>query len=245
MSGGNGSDGLEAPQLEPEPLADKDASEDKERQGAAPETQAALPRPPALAGGGIEEGRDGGDHGNERHTKFRWLPRGIKPAEWIMILFTAVTALAAWAGVAVNKGQLDALRVQVAGSNETSRQTERQLALQAEANAAIGFQGAKTDLLARTAHDQEIVENRAWLAPVSISLKPFGADKYTVLALFTNTGHAPAFNVEDAIEAVPLLTLDRMNYRFQDGNIYVTRPPLCGTKPKMQNLGVIDRKSVV
>jgi hypothetical protein len=38
--------------------------------------------------------------------KRRWLPKDIKTAEWVMIAFTAVTAMSSWASVFVTQGQL-------------------------------------------------------------------------------------------------------------------------------------------
>ena len=56
----------------------------------------------------------GSEHRDDGNAKRRWFAHGIRPAEWIMIAFTAATAISAIAGTLIANGQLGAMRDQFA-----------------------------------------------------------------------------------------------------------------------------------
>lgn len=190
------------------------------------------PRSPAiLADDNVEEAKDRRGHARDSAKKRHWLRHGIKPAEWIMIIFTAVTAAAGWGSVIVADGQWKIMRKQLAGADESSRQAERAIDATTQLAATAGYQGAIADQAWRTAKAQQdrliaanerlsvaaqtqvvtardamINDDRAWvgIGPTTIQKLPDG--RYLVTVMFLNTGRTPALGLVQNFAASTLDT---------------------------------------
>jgi hypothetical protein len=105
------------------------------------------PARPAVARNGDQEGQNGPDHGNEGETKSRWWPQEIRAAEWIMIAFTAATALSAIAGAFIANGQLAAMQGQLRAMDDATPDTKKIVRANQDLAAAMKQQAANTGAL--------------------------------------------------------------------------------------------------
>jgi hypothetical protein len=107
----------------------KEPTSRNKRQGAQrgspkPEQNPGSHSPTSVRNGGVQAHQNGGHHGNEGQSKWRRFFSNVKLAEWIMISFTAITAMATWAGVYVQREQTRLGSEQIALS---ARQLDRSL----------------------------------------------------------------------------------------------------------------------
>lgn len=130
-----------------------------------PEPDPGAPLPPIPPGNGIQQADRGGDHAPQGKGRRQWLPKDIRNAEWIMIGFTACTALAACISAYAVLRQTKIMDRQLAEMRGASAQTDRIIELQSQLNGTAGFTNAVTDRLRGFARTQ--ADNSGRLADIS------------------------------------------------------------------------------
>lgn len=134
-------------------MSGEDNGYGQESEGGKAKGGAPAPSPPAVPGDGDQEGQKGADHGNEGKPKRRWWPQGIRTAEWIMIVFTAFTALSAIAGTFIAHGQLEAMRDQLKAMNDATPDTKKLVQANQDLAASMATQATNTGNLVGAAKD--------------------------------------------------------------------------------------------
>ena len=97
----------------------------------------------------VQETQNGQDHGNESNGQRRNSYRDIRLAEWIMIVFTAVTALAAIGSLYVSRGQWQVAEQQRVSAEkaaaDSAKETQAALAVSQRVAAATERQSRATE----------------------------------------------------------------------------------------------------